>query len=92
MKLEHLRIIVKGGEKSTFPCYQTCYTNLTEGTISGSVWKNQQSPAVFLHNAKMLQYWLVVRHYACLRSTPTNNQGDRHCTRYNMKLKEANTW
>ena len=37
-------------QKMMVACYQTCYTNSTEGTIHGSIWKNQQLPTVFLHD------------------------------------------
>ena len=50
--------------------YQTCYT---DGTIHGSIWKKQQPPTVFLHDAKNHKYLLAVRHYARYRST-TNNK------------------
>ena len=50
--------------------FQTCYT---EGTIRGSIWKNQQLPTVFLHDAINHKYWTAVRHYARYRST-TNNK------------------
>ena len=48
--------------------YQTCYTNLTEGSIHESIWKNQQPPTVFLHDAKNHKYRIAVRHYAHYRS------------------------
>ena len=38
-----------------------------------SIWKNQQPPTVFLHDAKNNKYWTTVRHYAHYRST-TNNR------------------
>ena len=57
----------------TVVCFQTCYTSSTEGTIRGSIWKNQQPPTVFLHDAKNHKYWTAVRHYAHYRST-TNNK------------------
>jgi len=44
----------------------------TEGTIRGSIWKNQQPPTVFLNDAKNHKYWTAVRHHARYRST-TNN-------------------
>ena len=53
--------------------YQTYYTNSTEGSIHESIWKNQQPPTVFLHDAKNHRYWLAVRHYARYRSI-TNNK------------------
>ena len=34
--------------------YKTCYTNSTEGTVNGSIWKNQQPPTV------ILQYFCMV--------------------------------
>ena len=53
--------------------YQTCYTNSTEGTICGSIWKHQQPATAFLHDAKNHKYWIAMRHYACYRSS-TNNK------------------
>ena len=47
--------------------FQTFYTSSTEGTIHGSIWKNQQSTTVFLRDAKNHKYWTAVRHNA--RST-----------------------
>ena len=60
-------------QKTTVACYQTCYNNSTEGSIHGSIRKNQQPPTVFLHDAKNHEYWIAVRHYARYRST-TNNK------------------
>ena len=53
--------------------FQNCYTNSTEETIHGSIWKNQQPATVFLHNDKNHKYWIVMRHYTCYRSF-TNNK------------------
>ena len=57
----------------TVSCYQTCYTNSTEGSIHESIWKNQQPPTVFLQDAKNHKYWTAARHYAHYRSN-TNNK------------------
>ena len=51
----------------------TCYTNSAEGSIHGSIWKNQQLPTVFLQDAKNHKYWTAARHYAHYRSN-TNNK------------------
>ena len=40
----------------------------TEGTMRGSIWKNQQPPTVFLHDTKNHKYWTAVSHYAHYRS------------------------
>ena len=63
-------------QKTAVVRFQTCYTSSTEGTILGSIWKNQQPPIVFLHDAKNHKYWTAVRHYACYRSS-TNNSSSR---------------
>ena len=47
--------------------FQTFYISSTEGTIRGSIWKNQQSTTLFLHDVKNHKYWTAVRHNA--RST-----------------------
>ena len=60
LKLIFENISLKAEQKTTVACYQTCYTNSTEGSIHGSFWKNQQSPKVFLHNAKNDNYWIAV--------------------------------
>ena len=39
-------------QKTMVACYQTWYTNSTKGSIHESIWKNQQPPTVFLHDAK----------------------------------------
>ena len=39
----------KAEQKVTFARYQSCYTNSTEGTVCGNIWKNQQPPTVFLN-------------------------------------------
>ena len=49
---------------------QTYFTNSTEGTIRGSIWKNQQPPK---YSCMMPKPWIMVRHYARYRST-TNNK------------------
>ena len=36
--------------------YQVCYANSTEGTVHEIIWKNRQSPLVFLHDAKNHKY------------------------------------
>ena len=68
--VKDLRIYCKNAEqKTTVVCFQTCYTSLTEGTICGSIWKDQQPPTVFLHDTKNHKYWTAVRHYARYRSS-----------------------
>ena len=61
-------------QKTTVACYQTCYTNSTEGTVHGTtcIWKNQQplTCTVFLHDGKNR---VSARHYARYRSN-TNNK------------------
>ena len=57
----------------TFLMFFKSCTNSTEGSIHGSIWKNQQSPTVFLHDAKNHRYWIAARHYARYRSN-TNNK------------------
>ena len=63
----------KADQKTTVACYQTCYANWTKGSIHESIWKNQHSPTVFLHDAKNHKYWAAARHYARYRSN-TNNK------------------
>ena len=63
----------KAEEKTMFARNQTCCTNSTEGATHGSIWKNKQSPTVFLHDGRNFKYWLVVRHNARCRSTTNNN-------------------
>ena len=62
----YANISSKVEQQMTFARYQTCYTNSTEGP-------KIEVSAVFLHDAKNLKYWLVVRHFACYRST-TNHK------------------
>ena len=62
----------KAEEKTMFARNRTCCTNSTEGATHGSIWKNKQSPTVFLHDGRNFKYWLVVRHNARCRSTTTN--------------------
>ena len=71
LKIEN--ISSKAKQKTTIARYQICYTNSTEGTIHWSIWKNQQPPTVFLHDAKNHKYWIAVSHYAHYRSN-TNNK------------------
>ena len=52
IKLIFENISSKAEQKTTVARYQTCYTNSTEGSIDESISKNQQSPTVFLHDAK----------------------------------------
>ena len=47
-------ILSKEEQKITFAHYQTCYANSTEGTVHGSIRKNQLSPTIFLHDPKMV--------------------------------------
>jgi len=42
----------KAEQKMTVVRYQSCYTNSTEGTICGSIWKHQQPATAFLHDPK----------------------------------------
>ena len=49
-----MEILSKAKQKTMFAHYKTCCTNSTEVTIHGSIWKQQQSPRVFLHYAKNL--------------------------------------
>ena len=63
----------KAEQKTTVVRYQTCYTNSTESSMHGSIWKNHQPPTVFLHSAKNHKYWTAARHYARYRSN-TNNE------------------
>ena len=51
IKLIFESISSKAEQKTTVARYQTYYTNSTEGSIHGSIWKNQQPPTVFLHDA-----------------------------------------
>ena len=73
IKLIFQNITQNAEQKTAVVRFQTCYTSSTEGTILGSIWKNQQPPTVFLHDAKNHKYWTAVRHYACYRSS-TNNR------------------
>ena len=43
-------------QKLMFGHHQTCYARSTEGTVHGIIWKNQQSPSVFLHDANYHNY------------------------------------
>ena len=63
----------KPEQKTMVVHYQTCYANSTEGTICGSISKNQQPVTAFLHNAKNHKYWIAMKHYARYRNT-TNNK------------------
>ena len=69
IKLIFESISSKAEQKTTVARYQTYYTNSTEGGIHESIWKNQQPPTVFLHDAKNHRYWIALRHYARYRST-----------------------
>ena len=59
IKLIPENISSKAAQKTTVARYQTCYTNSTEGSIHESIWKNQQSPTVFLHDSKKYKYWIA---------------------------------
>ena len=65
--------VSSNAEQKTVTRYQTCYTNLTKGSIHECIWKNQQPPTVFLQAAKNPKYWTVARRYARYRSN-TNNK------------------
>ena len=43
--------------------YKTCYTNLTEGTINGSIWKNQQPPTLILQHSCMVPKIVNIEYY-----------------------------
>ena len=74
--------------------FQTCYTSSTEGTIRGSIWKNQQPTKVFLHDTKNHKYWTAVSHYAYYRSfrnvMSAANGDDRAEWIYNEENFEVN--
>ena len=53
-------------QKTTVVGFQTCYTSSTEGTIRGSIWKNQQPTTVFLHDAKNPSLHTTNKHIAYL--------------------------
>ena len=72
IKLIFENISLKAEQKTMVARYQTCYTNSTEGSINKSIWKNQQSPTVFLYDFKNHKYWIAVRHYTCYKSTINN--------------------
>ena len=72
IKLTFKNTSSKAEQKTMVACYQTCYTNSTEGSINKSIWKNQQSPTVFLYDFKNHKYWIAVRHYTCYKSTINN--------------------
>ena len=69
LKLIFENISLKVEQKTTVACYQTCYTNSTEGTVHWSIWKNQQPPGLL--DAKNHTYWIATKHYARYR-TNTN--------------------
>ena len=55
MPLFETTYIIKCGTEM-FGHHQTCYARSTEGTVHGIIWKNQQSPSVFVHDANYHNY------------------------------------